>query len=690
MRKIAEGIYRLRFGRPEKQTPFSVLKPLAPPPVRGPAAEDARKPAPPDETVFTFRRSARGCVISFPMDAGEHLYGFGLQLKSFDQTGLKKELRVNSDPVADTGDSHAPVPFFVSTAGYGVLVDTLRYATFYAGAHQTAAELSESAAAPQRVGLSTDELYAARAAASRRMVIEIPAARGADLYWFSGPSLRDAVMRYVRFCGGGCLPPLWGLGNWYRGKADYTAADFLNLIDRFRADGIPVDVVGVEPGWQTRSYSCSFVWNPERFPEPGRFIAESAARGARLNLWEHAFTHPESPMFRELRPVSGDTAVWNGLVPDFALPDARRAFADYHDRLLIGQGVSGFKLDECDNSDYIKTPWSFPETSVFPSGLDGETMHSALGTLYQHTILEPFRRRNLRTYGEVRSAHAFCPSLPYVLYSDLYDHADFIRGLVNAGFSGLLWTPEVRTAASTADLLRRMQATVFSPQSLINAWFLKNPPWDQIERARNNRDELLPERDELRRLCKGVLELRMRFIPYLYAAFAKYRFTGLPPFRALVMDYPGDPQTYTVDDEYLMGDHLLVAPLTAAADSREVYLPPGVWHCFWTGRRLEGGRRHTVTPPLEQIPLYVRDNSLLPLAAPLPCVADDARFDLDVRVYGNRPAPFDLHEDDGVSYDYERGIHATLRLEFADGKGTATRSGAYPVQRHHVRSWTVV
>jgi alpha-D-xyloside xylohydrolase len=683
---IASGVWRIRLGTPEAEVPTSFRS--------QPIQIDALAQLP--EISFpaagfpiSFKATRRGILAQLPLSPDEHLFGLGLQLKSLDQTGKKKQLRVNSDPVADTGDSHAPVPFFLSTHGYGVLVDTARYATFWLGSHQSPSDNIEGKAKEGVVGMSTEQLYAARALEKRQVLIEVTSAPGVDIYWFGGPDMRTALQRYNLFSGGGCLPPLSALGFWYRLAGTSTQEDAMRIAREFREREIPCDILGLEPGWQTQAYSCSYLWS-SRFPEPDRMVEETKALGYKLNLWEHAFVHPTSPLYPELRNQAGDWAVWGGLVPDFAQPDVRQKFTDYHLRQFVSKGVAGFKLDECDNSDFIRSPWSFPECSRFPSGLDGEQMHSLFGVLYQQAIGNAFRAQNRRECGEVRSSHALAAPYSSVLYSDLYDHRDFTRGVLTAGLSGLLWCPEVRQCESNEDLIRRMQLTMLSPQALVNGWMLRNPPWKQVDRGKNNADSFAPEWEKIEAICRELIRLRMRLVPYLYAAFAAYRRTGLPPFRPLVLDYPGDPKVYPVDDVFLVGPSLLVAPAFVGQRERKVYFPEGVWHCFWTGQRFEGGREETIPAPLERIPLFVRDNSLLPLARPLSHCADDAVFDLDVRIYGTSPAPVFLWEDDGVSFDHEHGAFNEVVLEWKNNAGSVVRKGSYPTHRYRIASWEEV
>lgn len=686
MEWIAPGIWRVRLGEPERGTPVGF---------RG---EEMREEAlarltpagaPPfaDEDI-AFRTSARGCVIELPLRENEDLYGFGLQLKSFNQKGKKKHLRNNADPVADTGDTHAPVPFYVSALGYGVLVDTARYASFYCGSGVKIGA-GETGGAGRAVADETGELYGNRPSGTA-MTVEIPHARGADLYLFAGPDMKTAVRRYVLFSGGGCLPPLYGLGVLYRAYAKNDAVQVLELARSLREEGIPCDTIGLEPGWQSHAYSCSFQWDGGRFPHPDALIGELRKLNYHVNLWEHAFVHPSSPLYEPLLPYAGDYAVWGGLVPDLALEEAAGLFAGYHRQVLADRGIDGFKLDECDGSDYTNG-WSFPNCSEFPSGLDGEQMHSLLGILYQRCVRSIFERAGRRTFGQARSSHALAAPLPFALYSDLYDHRDFIRGMVNMGFSGLLWTPEVRGSASAEELARRIQTVIFSPQACLNIWNMPHPPWMQYDPAKNREGEMLDDREEIKTLCRNLLSLRMRFIPYLYAAFARYFFEGVPPFRALVMDDPADPQVRDIDDEYMAGDDVLVAPVTAGGGRRKVYLPKGNWYCFWTDRKYPGTAWHELEAPLERIPLFVREGALLPLARPVECVAPDTCFDVTVKCYGDGCRDFVLYEDDGISCRYRDGEYNTIRLaRLPDGCLDIVRTNRCRVRRYRIVEWTSV
>jgi alpha-D-xyloside xylohydrolase len=686
--QILPGVWKLSFGRPEAITPVSTRH--YPPHATALAALPAAGALP---IEVAGEATARGFLLRVPLAPYEMVYGLGLQFQSFIQRGLKKKLRVNADPVVDSGDSHAPVPFYVTTRGYGVLVDTARYATVYAGNKQRKSSSAATAAQPQEPAVDATAGRTLPAAYGRyrfqdasEVLVEIPEASGVDVYVFAGPSMRLAVQRYNLFAGGGALPPRWGLGVWYRCERDFGQADVEKLAAEFRQRRIPCDVLGLEPGWQTQAYSCSYVWSA-RFPDPRAMTTSLAGQHYRVNLWEHAFTHPSSPIHAALAPFSGDYLVWNGLVPDFLTPEARRIFADFHEREHVALGVAGYKLDECDNSDFTRN-WSFPELSRLPSGADGEQMHSLFGLRYQDVIESVFERRGMRTYGLVRNSGALAAPYPYVLYSDLYEHRTFIHAVAQSAFAGLLWTPEVRDAVSPEDLVRRLQSAALSPMALINAWYIPNPPWKQVERAANKAGRFDESWEKLEAICRGVLELRMQLVPYLHAAFVEYRNTGLPPFRPLVMDWPADAETWTVDDQWLVGPGLLVAPVVAGQATRSVYLPEGAWYDFWTGARHEGSRRIEVRPSLEHVPLFVRAGTLLPLARVTLHTDDALSGELTVRAYGGADAALTLYEDDGAHPATLTDV--ALSWNAAKRSGELRRSGAKRQPAYRAVAWEAV
>jgi alpha-D-xyloside xylohydrolase len=684
---IAPGVKKISAGSIDKFTPYSFCD-------EKPQTEAMRKlpvsKLPFDINSINISVNERGVQVEVPLDDNEQLFGFGMQIGSFNQRGLRKRPIVNDNPLNDLGYTHGPMAFYISNKGYGILLNTSRYTTFYCGTTEKLKSVKNDKTITQSGGNSVQELYGNKATAAGYVTADIPGAKGIEIFVFEGPEMINVMQRYNLFSGGGALPAIWGLGVKYRVKADFKQHQVNKMAAYFRDNHIPCDVLGLEPKWQTASYSCSYVWNHDFFLSPDKMIDSMRQQGFHLNLWEHAFVNPQSPIYNALQSKAGDYLVWNGLVPDFADTAASKIFANYHQKTFVEHGISGFKMDECDNSNLSlgNATWSFPEHSRFPSGIDGEQMHQVFGVLYQKTIYNVYKKLNIRTYLDVRASNAFASSYPAALYSDTYDHNEYIRMIVNSGFSGMIWSPEVRESSSVKDLMRRSQTAVLSAQTLYNSWYLQNPPWLQINIDKNNHNELMADASKIEADVRKVLQFRMSLVPYLYNAFADYHFKGIPPFRALVMDYPQDKNTFNISDEYMIGQGILAAPLTEKADERKVYLPAGNWYNFNTGKKYEGGTYYTISTSYTELPIFVKEGTILPLAKPVEHIDADTKFDITCRVYG-AGATGNLFEDDGITFNYDKGNYNTIKLAY-NKTGMVKHSGTLKKQLYIIKGWQII
>ncbi|WJH32388.1 ABC transporter substrate-binding protein [Paenibacillus sp. CC-CFT747] len=698
MRETAPGVWSGVIGEPEGVSPLEWMgkEPLADALA---AMETAGLPFELGE--LTVERRKGWTLLRIPLEEDEPLYGLGLQLLRMNHRGRTRFLRVNSDPKQDTGESHAPVPLLISARGYGILADTSRVVTFHCGSTVPRTESFTAERTPDR---NTDSSWRATPV-SPFLELRLPP-EGCRIVLFAGPTPLDAVRRYTLWSGGGALPPRWGLGFWHRVPALYTASEAANEALEFRRRGFPCDVIGLEPGWHSASYPVTYEWARERFPDPAAFVKELGSHGFRINLWEHPYVSPQAGIYPALEPYAGTHGVWGGIAPDYTVPEAQAVYQRQHEDEHVAIGISGYKHDECDGSELTNHAWMFPAHAEFPSGLDGEQMRQLYGLLFQKMTDDLYRRCNRRTYGLVRASGAGAAPMPYVLYSDLYDHRQFVRALCSASFSGLLWTPEVRKAVSEEDWIRRMQTVVFSPLAMLNAWGDDTKPWS------------FPGTEALIRRC---LELRMRLLPYFYTAFARYRYEGVPPFRAmpLVEGFTEAAAAYREsvgraktalnttdgaygktavrewDDQYLAGDDLLVAPLFAGETSRDVLLPPGGWYGLDSGVRYEGGGVVRLDCPLGHLPVFVREGAVIPLMPALPHVPKPgAKVPVEWCHFGNTPGRGVLYDDDGETFDYEDGRQVWLSAEVIRGddgrwKGTSTveRGGAETSYLYGLPAW---
>lgn len=600
--------------------------------------------------------------LRIPLTKKEQLYGFGLNFQTVHQRGKILNLHVDHYGGKDTGRTHAPVPFYVSSAGYGVFINSARYLTVYAGSGAR----KDSPEAPVAKDRNTDKSWSARPY-SDAVSVMVPAG-GVEIYLIAGPTPMDVVRRYNLLCGGGTLPPRWGLGFTQRTQKLYDAAQVEHEADEFERMGYPLDFIGLEPGWQSKAYPCSFEWDKTRFPDAESFVKRMLDRKVRINLWTNPYISPESDIYGKMFPMSGSHTVWCGIVPDFADSRARDIWNDKLEREHINLGVSGYKIDEVDGYDF----YIWPDVATFPSGISAEQMRQTYGLWVQRTTADLYRKRNQRTFGLVRASNAGGSSLPYVLYNDYYSHQDFITALINSGFSGVLWTPEVRGSKTGEEWLRRFQSVVFSPMAMINAWASGTKPWSFPEVAEQ---------------VKEYSMLRMRMMPYWYTEFARYHYDGIPPFRAMNLEPGFNPAeavkteltsgnlednpyleavTKEIKDQYMAGEYLLVAPMFVGQTSRKVVLPKGDWFDFYTGKFAGNGETIEVAPGLDRIPVYVKDGGIIPMMEPrLHAPAAGEKVDLEIRHYGNADGAYRLYDDDGETFDYENGAYSwrDIRVE---------------------------
>ncbi len=686
IQQVANGIWKIQLGEPEKITPINFKT--------ASLTENIKRL--PADSLPSFFKSIRykllpsGAMAEMNITDEERFYGFGMQTNSFMQRGMRREIRTNAYPTGNLGFGHAVMPFFISSKGYGIFINTSRYTTFYmASLGKMDAKDVTKGISNSPVKLNVEDLYGNNNIQGSSVQMLVQDAKGMEVYFIAGPTMMQVMQRYNLFSGGGALPPLWGLGFEYRAKASFKSNEIEALADYFRIKHIPCDMFGLEPGWQTNAYSCSFKWNNDNFPQPVEFIQTMNGKGFQLNLWEHAYTAPSSPIYTSIAPYSGNYKVWNGAVPDFTLQGTRDIFCGYHDTALIKKGIAAFKLDECDAAEYIwaQGEWSFPDITQFPGGMDGIQMRQLFGYLYQKSMLDIYATNNKRTLFDVRASYLFASPFSSVLYSDMYDHKEYVRMIVNSGFAGVNWSPELRETHNDAELIRRMQTTLMSAHMVANCWYLDLPPWLQYNKDRNNKHELLPNATALEAKAKKLIDLRMSLLPYLYNAYANYHYNGTPVFRALVLDYPADRKVYGIDDEYMMGNDILCAPFFDSSSTRKVYFPAGEWIDFNTNKKYTGDSAYNITMSLDEIPMFIRNNSIIPLAKPVDFVDGSTVFDITCNVYGQPSGEYSLFADNSFTDDYKKGACCWLTLSWKNGKGSVAKKGSYNRELYKITNW---
>lgn len=672
--KLANGVYTKSIGQLGSEIRYSDLA-GAPPKVDA-LNRLSDVPMPTALKDIRYRILAdHKIMVHIPTEPGEKVYGFGLQFDGTMKSGQIVELKVDHFNKGG-GATHAPVPFYVSSKGYGVFFNVAKAIKFY----NQVGNRKDSPHNPQEVDRNPpqgDKQPGPWLAQPPGDAVEAYIhGEGLELVVFAGTDLQDIVSRYNLYSGGGAMPPLWGIGFWHRVPAKFSAAETHQEISDFKQHDIPLDVVGLEPGWQSKSYPCTFEWQKKRFPDPGAFSRKLLDDGLHLNLWVNPYISKHSRIYKALYPLSGSHMVWLGIVPDYTLPEARKILIDQHKTDHFDIGVSGYKIDEVDGYDF----WLWPDHATFPSGTSGETMRQTYGMLLQKMILgDLYRKNNLRTYSMVRASNGAASNYPFVIYSDSYGHQQYITGLSSASLSGILWCPEIRSAGTAREWINRMHTACFSPLAQLNAWASGKKPWSYPEAT-----------DAVRR----TIQLRMKLLPYLYTAFHQYNARGIPPIRAMILE-TGEAtsvsrkQKHKLDGEldpyadgfhevinednslFMFGPDILVASFLGRDTKREVKLPAGNWYDFHTGKFAGNGTVITITAEQTKDlpPLFVKEGALIPmLKQSVNRTKQMKGASLEIRHYGKKEGTCFLYEDDGETFDFEKGIYHLRKISIRDGQ----------------------
>ncbi|MFG1750718.1 TIM-barrel domain-containing protein [Streptosporangium sandarakinum] len=531
------------------------------------------------------RSSADGAVAayheSFAAPADEAFGGFGESFTPLDKRG-QRPVMWNFDAFgAESQRAYKNVPFYLSSRGYGVTVDSGTPVEF---------DVCQSTHSCVQIVVPDDLI---------------------DYYVIAGPAPAEVLDRFDRLTCPPLLPPKWAFGTWISsGFFVDTQERVLNRARTIRERGIPCDVLHLDTYWQTDGHWSDLRWDAENLPDPGAMLAELDRMGFKVCLWMNPYVSHLSPAFAEaaenghfLRRPDGEVYVadcWHGSYPpcgivDFTNPAAAEWFRGLL-RPLLEQGVRVFKTDFAEG---------VPHDAVASNGMTGADLHNVYALLFNDLVSEV--TREVAGHGMVWARSSFLGGQRHAAqwggdtYTSYPAMGSTLRGGLSHGLSGVpFWSHDAGgfTGRPTDDLyVRWMQFGALSPLVRLHGTTSREPR----------------EFPEVEAEAVAALRLRHRLMPYIYTAAVEAARTGAPMMRALCVDHPGDPVAWQADLEYLLGRDLLVAPMTSPDGVRKVYLPEGDWVDHWTGEVLSGGRYVTVSAPLDRIPLFVRYGALIPV-----------------------------------------------------------------------------
>ena len=512
-----------------------------------------------------------------------------------------------------------------------------------------------------------------------------------DYYFIYGPEPKKVIERYTALTGRMPLPPLWSLGFHQCRYSYYPESKVRFIADNFRVRRIPADTIWLDIHYQD-AYK-PFTWDRKRFPDPARMIGDLRKEGFRTvtivdphpakesgyapyetGLAADAFVkNPDGTVYAApvwpSRAEDGDAPDWSrpsklpSVFPDFSKPSARAWWGGLYAGLL-NAGVAGI-WNDMNEPAVFDTPTGTMPLDVRHdnegSPTDHREIHNVYGMLMTRSTYEgllklrPEERPFILSRASFAGGQRYSALWPGDNVSDWTALRASIPTLLGMGLSGF---PFVGAdiggfaEAPTADLYTRwLQAGVFYPFMRTHSAFgtPDQEPWSfGVEHEAWNRQ---------------AIELRYRLLPTIYSVMHESAESGVPAMRPLLLEYPEDGATYGMDDQFLFGSDLLVAPvLRAEVQQRGVYLPRGEWYDFWSGERHQGGKGITVPLTMSSIPLFVRGGAFLFSQPVVQHTGEMPGQPLEVTLFPSGSSERWFYEDEGNGFGYRHGVFARRRF----------------------------
>src|SRR5690554_2604639 len=587
----------------------------------------------------------------------EQFFGLGEKAGPLNRRGREYKMWNSDRPCYSTTEDplYKSIPFFMSSYQYGIFLDNTYKTEF-------------------KFGTESDEYYS----------FEAP--DGPFVYYFIfGKDYKDILSQYITLTGQPIMPPKWALG-FSQSRGLYTKeAQDLEVAAEFREREIPIDIIYQDIGWT--QYLQDFEWREGNYTNPRQMLSTLSEQGFKVILsqdpvisqvnkkqWEEA--DKLGYFVKDARTGKSYDMPWpwggNCGVVDFTIPEVADWWGEYQQKPL-DDGAHGFW------TDMGEPAWSNEEDldrlhMQHHIGMHDE-IHNVYGLTWDKVVKEQFEKRNpgKRVFQMTRAAYAGLQRYTFGWSGDSGNGNDVLEGWgqlqnqvavgISAGLGGIpFWTTDISGNCgditdypAMAELCTRwMQFGIFNPLSRAhhegdNAV----EPWMFGEVAEKN--------------SKAAIELKYRLFPYLYTYSREAHYSGLPIMRGLFMEYPYDEQAVEVEDQFLFGEELLVAPVLRKGERvKRLYLPEGEWIDFNDKKTVYlGGQQIAYRAPLNVIPLFVKKGSIVPMMPVMQYIHEKKDYPLFVHIFPNyedETAEFELYEDDGENLDYLDNIASRTRF----------------------------
>ena len=545
---------------------------------------------------FSFVRRASDYSTSmagvFHLSPDEKLYGCGESYTGFNKRGQKVVLWTDDANGTQNESMYKPIPFFLSSRGYGVFMHTSSPITCDFGKHFAEAN---------SIMMGDDAL---------------------DLFVFVGEP-KDILDEYTELTGKSPMPPLWSFGFWMSRITYFSEEDGRTVAKNLRKHKIPSDVIHFDTGWFETDWRCDYKFAPSRFSDPADMIADLKDQGFHISLWQLPYFTPKNDLFPEIIERGLFVRDRKGNVPyeDAVLDFSNPKTVDWYQNKLAGLlelGVGAIKVDFGEAA---------PANGLYASGRTGFYEHNLYPLRYNKAASEITKEITGDRIIWARSTWAGSQRYPVHWGGDPATTNSAmeatLRGGLSMGVSGFaFWSHDIGgfVTKTPENLYRR-----WTPFGMLTSHTRSHgtPPTEPWEYSTNFLE-----------LFRSADNMRYELMPYIYAQAKESSENGWPMLRALFVEYPDDPGSWLIDDQYLFGSDMLVAPLFEDVSSRDVYLPPGTWIDYQTDEIYTNGWHHITAGELP-IVVLVREGTIIPHIALAQSTIEMDWSTLDLVVYAS-------------------------------------------------------
>lgn len=529
----------------------------------------------------------------FSLSPGEKIFGCGESVTTLDKRGQKVNLFVTDPQGPETDQMYKPVPFFMSNRGYGMFMHTSApitcdFGNTYVGANKL---------------FMGDEAL--------------------DLFIFIGEP-KDILNEYTEIVGKPSMPPLWSFGTWMSRITYFEQSEGYDVAAKLRSYKIPSDVIHFDTGWFETDWQCDYKFAPSRFSNPQKMIDDLKKDGFHISLWQLTYFTPKNKFFNEIIEKNLHVKNSKGEMP---YEDAVLDFSNletvkwYQDKLagLLKMGVGAIKVDFGEAA---------PMEGFYASGRGGWYEHNLYPLRYNKAVADITKEVNNENIIWARSAWAGSQRYPLhwggdAANTDIGMDAT-LRGGLSFGLSGFsFWSHDIGGFVIAA------------PENLYRRWL----PFGFL--TSHSRAHGAPPKepwlynDNFVKAFRESAEMKYKLMPYIYAQAKLCTEKGLPMVRALFVEYPDDAGAWLIEDEYLFGADILVAPMMEAGTERNVYLPKGNWIDYQSGKTYQQGWNVIEARKIPAV-ILVRDGAVIPHAQLAQSTDKINWSDIELKVYGDK------------------------------------------------------